>query len=202
MRLGLASYTLQFKGQCWSIIQYDHVLFSLQGKSVVTFPCKGAVSFQACPSNPQLVVCVSNGDIFLIDGCTTRVHQLTFTKGPHQLHCITSDFINITDLADISEVSAGLPPQIIRRVFDRHVGILWQNSESKSHSLFSCNLERTMYTIGRDDTFHILYEEVSFTDRYELQWNVVTLRTQYWLLQRGLIAQIECTPSWDFLSDL
>lgn len=75
-----------------------------------------------------------DGDIYLSDGLTAKVHQVTFTKGA------TCSFVDFRMLIrrcaiDYSRISAGLPSFIIQEEFDRYVGFLWQNTNSKIPNL-------------------------------------------------------------------
>ena len=57
-------------------------LCNLEGEVVAVFPsCEGAIGHQICPINYHFLAFVLDGDIFLSDSRTGKIHRLTFTKG-------------------------------------------------------------------------------------------------------------------------
>ncbi len=41
----------------------------------------GAIDYKLCPSNPALVACVYDGDVWVLDAAHGQKHQLTHTAG-------------------------------------------------------------------------------------------------------------------------
>lgn len=53
-----------------------------QGDCVAEFPeLAGAVDHQICPSSAELLACVYEGDVWLLDAKRGKIHSLTHTAG-------------------------------------------------------------------------------------------------------------------------
>ena len=87
-----------------------------------------------CPTNPDIIAYVSDGDIWVINVKSGHEIRLTTTKYNHDRHIL----------------SAGLPSYVIQEEFRRYNGFWWRPGFSTTKSLNGSTILQ----------YHILYEEV------------------------------------------